>query len=79
MTVNKITFLTAVGELHKTGKFMMSMPHNGKLTESEYNSCYMEITGTTEDETIITSDDKSKFTVKYAEALAKYEELMGEG
>ena len=79
MTVNKITFLTAVGELHKTGKFMMSMPHNGKLTESEYNSCYMEITGTTEDETIITSDDKSKFTVTYAEALAKYEELMGEG
>ena len=38
MTENRITFLTAVGELHTTGKFMMSMPHNGKLTESEYNN-----------------------------------------
>jgi len=79
MTENRITFLTAVGELHKTGKFMMSMPHNGKLTESEYNDCYMEITGTTEDETIITSNNVSDFTVTYAEALAKYEELMEEG
>ena len=37
MTENRITFLTAVGEIHKTGKFMMSMPHNGKLTEKEFN------------------------------------------
>ena len=78
MTEKKITFLSAVGELHPNKQFLMSMPHNGKLTESEYNSCYMEITGTTEDETIITSDDKSKFTVKYAEALAKYEEQLKE-
>ena len=76
MTENRITFLTAVGEIHKTGKFMMSMPHNGKLTEKEFNDCYMEITGTTEDNTIITTNDKSKFTVSYKDVLGKYEELI---
>ena len=31
-----VTFLSAVQALHKTGMFMMSMPHNGELTEEEY-------------------------------------------
>lgn len=76
MTTNTITFLTAVGELHATGMFLMSMPHNDRLTEEEYNACYMEITGTTDDGTAITSDDVSAFTVTYADAAAKYDELI---
>jgi hypothetical protein len=76
MITNAITFLTAVGELHTTGMFMMSMPHNDRLTEEEYNACYMEITGTTDDGTAITSDDVSAFTVTYADAVAKYDELI---
>lgn len=73
---NRITFLSAVGELHSTGMFMMSMPHNNRLTEEEYNDCYMEITGTTDDGTALTSSDVSSFTVTYAQAAAKYDELI---
>ena len=73
-----ITFLSAVGALHSTGMFMMSMPHNNRLTEEEYNNCYMEITGTTDDGTALTSSDVSSFTVSYAQAVAKYEELIAE-
>ena len=73
---NTITFLTAVGTLHSTGMFLMSMPHNGRLTEEEYNNCYMEITGTTDDGTALTSSDVSSFTVTYAQAAAKYDELI---
>ena len=76
MTSETTTFLHAVYALHATGAFMMSMPHNGRLTEEEYNSCYNEITGTTEDETVILSNDVSKFTVTYAQAVAKYDELI---
>jgi hypothetical protein len=76
MTTNTITFLTAVGKLHATGMFMMSMPHNGRLTEEEYNACYMEITGTDDNDCAITSDDVSAFTVIYADAAAKYDELI---
>ena len=72
-----VTFLTAVYALHKTGAFMMSMPHNGRLTKDEYEACYNEITGTTEDGTVIQSNDVSAFTVSYSDALAKYDELVG--
>lgn len=77
MTEQTITFLSAVYDLHETGMFMMSMPHNGRLTEEEYNECYNEITGTTEDDTVILSNDVSGFTVTYAQAAAKYDELIG--
>ena len=73
---NRITFLSAVGALHSTGMFMMSMPHNGRLTEEEYNNCYMEITGTDDNDCALTSSDVSSFTVTYAQAAAKYDELI---
>ena len=73
---NTITFLDAVAALHSTNMFMMSMPHNNRLTEEEYNNCYMEITGTTDDGTALTSSDVSSFTVTYAQAAAKYDELI---
>ena len=77
MTEQTITFLSAVYDLHETGMFMMSMPHNGRLTEEEYNECYNEITGTTEDGTVILLNDVSGFTVTYAQAAAKYDEMVG--
>ena len=76
MTTNKITFLAAVGALHSTGMFMMSLPHNDRLTEEEYNACYMEITGKDDNDCAITSSDVSGFTVTYADAVAKYDELI---
>ena len=72
----EITFLTAVQALHSDGMFMMSMPHNDRLTEEEYNACYMEITGTDDNDCAITSSDVSSFTVTYAQAAAKYDELI---
>ena len=75
-TTNTITFLTAVGALHSTGMFMMSLPHNDRLTEEEYNACYMEITGKDDNDCAITSSDVSGFTVTYADAVAKYDELI---
>ena len=36
----------------------------------------MEITGTTDDGTALTSSDVSSFTVTYAQAAAKYDELI---
>ena len=77
MTELKVTFISAVGEIHPNQQFLMSMPHNGRLTEEEYNACYNEITGTTEDDTVILSNDVSGFTVTYAQAAAKYDELIG--
>jgi len=74
---NSITFLDAVGALHPTKEFMMSLPHNGKLTEEEYNACYQEITGKTSDDTAVLSNDPTGFKVSYAQALAKYNELIG--
>ena len=71
-----VTFLSAVQALHSTGMFMMSMPHNGRLTEEEYNNCYMEITGTDDNDCALTSSDVSSFTVTYAQATAKYDELI---
>lgn len=73
-----ITFLTAVQALHSDGMFQLSCAHNGKLTEEEYNEGYREITGTTSDGTMICAEDPSDFTVSYAQALAKYDELIAE-
>ena len=78
MTDKKITFLNAVGELHPNQQFMMSMPNNGELTEDEFNACYLEGDGTTDDGTLKTTSDKSKFKVKYADVLKKYKELIAE-
>ena len=71
-----VTFLSAVQALHSTGSFMMSMPHNGRLTEEEYNACYMEITGKDDNDCALTSSDVSSFTVTYAQAAEKYDELI---
>ena len=73
-----ITFLTAVQALHSDGMFQLWCAHNGKLTEEEYNEGYREITGTTSDGTMICAEDPSDFTVSYAQALAKYDELIAE-
>ena len=71
------TYLDAIFALGHP-RFLMSMPHNGNLTEAEYNASYKEITGKTEDGTAITSNDVNDFTVSYAEAKAKYEELKAQ-
>ena len=73
-----VTFLSAVQALHSDGMFQLWCAHNGKLTEEEYNEGYREITGTTSDGTMICAEDPSDFTVSYAQALAKYEELIAE-
>lgn len=78
MTELKVTFISAVGELHPNQQFLMSMPHNGELTEEEFNACYLEGDGVTEDGTLKTTSDKSKFKVKYADVLKKYKELIAE-
>ena len=78
MTEKIITFLTAVGDLHPNKQFMMSMPHNDELTEDEFNACYLEGDGTTDDGTLKTTSDKSKFKVQYADVLKKYKELISE-
>ena len=52
--------------------------HNGELTEDEFNACYLEGDGVTEDGTLKTTSDKSKFKVKYADVLKKYKELIAE-
>ena len=54
------------------------MPHNGELTEDEFNACYLEGDGVTEDGTLKTTSDKSKFKVKYTDVLKKYKELIAE-
>lgn len=74
----EITFLTAVQSLHSDGMFQLWCTHNGRLTEEEYNEGYREITGTTSDGTMICAEDPSDFTVSYAQALAKYDELIAE-
>ena len=78
MTVKTITFLTAVGELHPNQQFLMSLPHNDELTEAEFNLCYLEGDGVTNDGTLKTTSDKSKFKLKYADILAKYKKLIAE-
>ena len=77
MTELRVTFISAVGALHPDQQFLMSMPHNGELTENEFNACYLEGDGCTEDRTLKTTSDISKFKVKYADVLAKYKELVG--
>lgn len=78
MTEQTITFLHAVYAVHSTGAFMMSMPHNGRLTEQEFLDCYQEITGTDENDTVITTTNPDDFTVTYSDVAAKYDELMAE-
>ena len=34
MTELRVTFISAVGALHPDQQFLMSMPHNGELTEN---------------------------------------------
>ena len=70
------TYLDAIYALGHNN-FAMSMPHNGDLTEEEYNNCYKEIVGVDEEqEMAILSSDVSDFIVKYAEAKIKYDELI---
>ena len=76
MTTHTITFLTAVGALHPNNMFSMSLPHSGRLTEEEYNACYYEITGVDDTDSAILSSDVADFLVTYADAVAKYDELI---
>ena len=50
MTELKVTFLSAIGELHPNQQFFDEYgTHNGELTEDEFNTCYLEGDGVTED------------------------------
>tara|TARA_B100002019_G_scaffold101583_1_gene87604 strand:+ start:4001 stop:4417 length:417 start_codon:yes stop_codon:yes gene_type:complete len=48
----------------------------GAVTEEQYNAGYKEITGVDENESAIFSTTVSDFTVKYADAKAKYDSLI---
>ena len=57
---------------------MFSDPTAGAsaVTEEQYNAGYKEITGVDENESAIFSSTVSDFTVKYADAKAKYDSLI---
>ena len=65
-TPYKVTFIKIMVFIHQTNVYD-GMPYNGELTEEEYNNCYMEITGTDDNDCALTSSDVSSFTVKYAD------------
>ena len=48
----------------------------GPVTEEQYNAGYREITGVDENESAILSTNVFDFTVKYADAKAKYDSLI---
>ena len=58
--------------------FQLAMPHNGELTEAEYNASYREViakNGGPQNDMAVFSTNVADFTVKYAAAKAKYDEL----
>ena len=77
--MNKHTYIDAVFALGHSD-FVLRLPHNGALTAAEYNAAYSEVTekdGGPQNDMAVYSTDPDEFTVSYAEAHAKYEELVG--
>ena len=80
MLNTKPFFSDAIFELHPKGCagfiFEDVTAGAGAVTEEQYNAGYKEITGVDENESAILSDTISDFTVKYADAKAKYDSLI---
>ena len=80
MLRSKPFFADAIWELHPKGGagFMFEdvTAGAGAVTEEQYNAGYKEITGVDENESAIFSSTISDFTVKYADAKAKYDSLI---
>ena len=61
---------------NKSG-YMFTQPAIGvEVTEELYNAGYREVTGVDSNQMAIISTNPSDFSVKYADAKAKYEELV---
>ena len=80
MLNTKPFFSDAIFELHPKGCagfiFEDVTAGAGAVTEEQYNAGYKEITGVDENESAILSSTVSDFTVKYADAKAKYDSLI---
>ena len=80
MLLSKPFFADAIFALHPKGCagfiFEDVTAGAGAVTEEQYNAGYKEITGVDENESAILSDTISDFTVKYADAKAKYDSLI---
>ena len=80
MIITKPFFSDAIFELHPKGAagfiFEDVTAGAGAVTEEQYNAGYKEITGVDENESAIFSSTVSDFTVKYADAKAKYDSLI---
>ncbi len=80
MIITKPFFADAIFELHPKGAagfiFEDVTAGAGAVTEEQYNAGYKEITGVDENESAILSSTVSDFTVKYADAKAKYDSLI---
>jgi len=80
MLLSKPFFADAIFELHPKGCagfiFEDVTAGAGAVTEEQYNAGYKEITGVDKNESAILSSIVSDFTVKYADAKAKYDSLI---
>ena len=61
---------------NKSGFVFNSPPIGVEVTEELYNAGYREVTGVDSDQNAIISTNPSDFSVKYADAKTKYEELV---
>ena len=80
MLLSKPFFSDAISELHpkKCAGFIFEdvTAGAGSVTEEQYNIGYREIMGVDKSESAIFSTTVSDFTVKYADAKAKYDSLI---
>ena len=80
MLRSKPFFADAIWELHPKGGagFMFEdvTAGAGTVTEEQYNAGYKEVIGIDKSESAIFSTNVSDFTVKYADAQAKYISLI---
>ena len=80
MLISKPFFADAIFELHPKGCagfiFEDVTAGAGAVTEEQYNAGYREITGFDKTESAVFSTNVSDFTVKYADAKAKYDSLI---
>ena len=80
MLTAKPFFADAIWELHpkRNAGFIFEdvTAGAGSVTEEQYNAGYREITGIDKSESAIFSTNVSDFTVKYADAKAKYDSLI---
>ena len=80
MLYTKPFFSDAIFELHPKGfgGFVFCDPTGGAspVTEEQYNAGYQEITSVDSDGGAVLSNNVSDFTVKYADAKAKYNSLI---